>query len=250
MSMWRSPATLAGVVLAGGLAACGARDEAGPPNTLTPAEEEAGWQLLFDGETAAGWRAYNQDTFPSQRWEVRDGTLAIVPSDPPGRGGSDLVTEERFEHFELTIDFRLTPVANSGILYRVLERDGDAIWYNAPEFQALDDSAYIADLGADDMHKHLTGDNYDLHTSAMEAANPVGEWNRARVIVDNGHVEHWLNGELTVAYDIESPEWERLVEESKFVEYPEYGLATRGHIGIQDHGDRVYFRNIKIRRLP
>ena len=166
------------------------------------------------------------------------------------RGGFCGDATERFENFELTIDFRLTPVANSGILYRVLEREGDAIWYNAPEFQALDDSAYVADLGVDDMYKHHTGDNYDLHPSATEAANPVGEWNRARIIVDNGHVEHWLNGQQTVAYEIESPEWERLVEESKFVEYPEYGRTVSGHIGLQNYGYLVEYRNIKIRRLP
>ncbi len=246
MRLPRSPFPLVVGMLAVG---CAAGGEAGVHNTLTAVEAEAGWRLLFDGETTAGWRGYNQDAFPSERWEVRDGTLAIVPSDPVGRGGGDIVTEERFDNFELTIDFRLTPVGNSGIFYRVLERDGEPVWYNGPEFQVLDDSAYIADLGADDMHTRLTGDNYDLHASAVRVANPIGEWNRARIIVDNGHVEHWLNGQQTVAYEIESPEWERLVEESKFAEYPRYGRTVPGHIGLQDYGYLVEYRDIKIRPL-
>ena len=109
MTMPRPMSRLSGVLLVAAMTACGAGDGPTPANTLTQAEEEEGWQLLFDGETTAGWRAYNQDSFPSQGWEVRDSTLATVPSDPPGQDGIDLVTEERFENFALSIDFRLTP---------------------------------------------------------------------------------------------------------------------------------------------
>ena len=230
---------------------CGAQDtseEAAPPNTLTAAEEAEGWLLLFDGETTDGWRGYNKDEFPARGWEVRDGTLMTVPSDEADRDlRGDILTEQRFENFELSIEFRVSPGGNSGILYRVVEREGEPIWYNAPEFQVLDDSAHLArpDL---DMYRHLTGDNYDLHASVVSASNPVGDWNQARVIVDRGHVEHWLNGEKTVEYEIESPKWEELYQASKFSEYPGYGRTAVGHIGLQDYGDNVWYRNIKIRQ--
>ena len=132
---------------------------------------------------------------------MRDGNLVTL-SREDGGSGVDLITEEQFENFELSIEFKLTAVGNSGILYRVVEREGEAIWYNAPEYQVLDDSAHIA-MGTMDMHKHLTGDNYDIQASSVRASNPIGEWNHARIIVNGQHVEHWLNGVMTVEYEIE-----------------------------------------------
>jgi len=232
------------------LGACSAGEgtsDTAPPahNTLTAAEQEAGWQLLFDGETTDGWRGYNAEHFPERGWEVRDGSLVIMKSDGEEGLGGDIVTNESFESFELSIDFKVTPVANSGILYRVFEQPDSAIWHNAPEFQVLDDSAYVA-MGTMDMHTHLTGDNYDLHASTVKASAPVGEWNTARIIVDGNHVEHWLNGQLTVEYDLLSPEWEELVSNSKFAVYEQYGRAPSGPIGLQDHGHEVWYRNMKI----
>ena len=142
----------------------------------------------------------------------------------------------------------VSDTGNSGILYRVLEVEGAPIWHNAPEFQVLDNQTYI-DMGGMDMTKHLTGDNYDLHVSKGDYSNPVGEWNTAKIIVNNNEVEHWLNGKQTVKYTLESPEWETLVKESKFAEYAQYGRTRKGHIGLQDHGHLVKFRNIKIRQL-
>jgi len=110
----------------------------------------------------------------------------------------------------------------------------------------LDDSAHVA-RSEMDMHKHLTGDNYDLHASVVKASNAVGEWNHARIVVDRGHVEHWLNGQQTVEYEIESAEWEELFEASKFADHPLYGRTQVGHIGLQEYGDYVWYRNIKIR---
>ncbi len=234
-----------------GLVACSAGDdtrETAPPahNTLTAAEREAGWQLLFDGETTDGWRGYNAEHFPERGWEVRDGSLVVVKSgtEEDGLGGA-IVTTESFDSFELTLDFKVTPVANSGILYRVIEEPDSAMWHNAPEFQVLDDSAYVA-MGTMDMHTHLTGDNYDLHASRVSASAAVGEWNTARIVVDGNHVEHWLNGQLTVEYELLSPEWEALVAKSKFAVYEQYGRAPSGPIGLQDHGHEVWYRNLKI----
>jgi hypothetical protein len=219
-----------------------------PPNTLTGAEIDEGWRLLFDGRTASGWRGYNRSVFPDTGWAVMDGMLVVgaTATDPDTPIGGDIVTDEVFSSFDLRFEFRLSPVANSGVLYRVQELPGAEIWHNAPEYQVLDDQAYI-DMGTMDMRTHLTGDNYDLQAAAEKDLRPLGEWNEGRIVVDGSHVEHWLNGRLTVAYDLGSPEWESAVAASKFAPYPGYGRAASGPIGLQDHGRLVWYRNIKIR---
>jgi len=219
-------------------------------NVLSAAEENAGWRLLFDGESTAEWRGYNSDTFPDRGWRVESGQLIVEQSGTEEAGlGGDIVTDESFASFELKLDFMLSDTANSGIFYRVIENPDEAIWNNAPEYQLLDDSVYIA-MGTMDMTTHLTGDNYDLHAAVTRPAVPVGEWNSARIIVDGSHVEHWLNGEKTVEYEFWSPDWEARVAASKFAEFPAYGRTQTGPIGLQDHGHEVRFRNIKVRTLP
>jgi hypothetical protein len=218
-----------------------------PSNTLTAAEIDEGWRLLFDGRTAAGWRAYNGEAFPDTGWAVVDGMIVVgaTSTDPDVPIGGDIVTDEEFSDFDLRFEFKLSPVANSGVLYLVNEREGAEIWHDAPEYQVLDDQAYI-DMGTMDMRTHLTGDNYDLHASEQRALAPLGEWNEGRIVVDGTHVEHWLNGQKTVEYELRSPEWEALVEKSKFAPY-QYGRSTSGPIGLQDHGRLVWYRNIKIK---
>ena len=221
------------------------------PNTLSKEERADGWRLLFDGETTRGWRGYNRETFPDTGWAVVDGMLVVgaTATDPDVAVGGDLVTEEDFSNFDLRFEFRLSEVANSGVLYRVIEELGAEIWQNAPEFQVLDDQAYV-DMGTMDMRTHLTGDNYDLHAATGERSlRPLGDWNEGRIIVDGVHVEHWLNGYKMVEYELGSPEWEALVAKSKFAEFPSYGRALSGPIGLQDHGRLVWYRNIKIRIL-
>ncbi len=216
-------------------------------NTLTAQEQTDGWELLFDGESTRGWRSYNGTSFPESGWEVRNGNLVVLKSDGSEEGlGGAIVTNDNYENFELRLDFMVTPVANSGILYRIVEKAGAEMWENAPEFQVLDDSAYI-EMGTMDMHKHLTGDNYDLHASTVTASNPIGAWNHVRILVDGAHVEHWLNGQKTVEYELWSTAWDSLVRGSKFSEFEQYGQARSGPIGIQDHGHLVMYRNIKIR---
>ncbi|MEJ2206075.1 MAG: DUF1080 domain-containing protein [Gemmatimonadota bacterium] len=197
-------------------------------------------------------------------------TLACAPADGDGNAGAaansvpehntlsaeeeeagwillfDGVSTEGWRGYELTFDFQVSPVGNSGVFYLVQEHEGEELWEVAPEFQVLDDTAYI-EMGTMDMHKHLTGDNYDLHPSRVAASNPIGEWNHGRILVDGTHVEHWLNGQMTVSYELRSPEWEELVAASKFADAPHYGRATSGRIGIQDHGHEIRYRNIKIR---
>ena len=218
-----------------------------PPNTLTEAERAAGWRLLFDGETTDGWRGYNRESFPDTGWAVVDGMLVVGATavDPDVPVGGDIVTTESFSDFDLRFEFMLSEVANSGVLYRVIEEEGAEIWFNAPEYQVLDDTAYI-EMGTMDMRTHLTGDNYDLHAAGEKTLHGPGEWNEGRIRIANNHVEHWLNGVKTVEYELGSAEWEDLVAASKFAPYPRYGRAASGPIGLQDHGRNVFYRNIRI----
>ena len=206
--------------------------------TLTPDEQAAGWRSLFDGATTEGWRGFKRTDVPDG-WRVVDGALTRV-----GQGG-DLITNDQFANFELSLEWKVQPRGNSGVFYRVTE-EGDQTYHTGPEMQVLDDAAHP------DGKSRLTsaGANYGLHPSPEGIVRPAGEWNQARVVAHGAHIEHWLNGTKVVEYELWSPDWEKRVRESKFREWPKYGRAARGHIAIQDHGDTVAFRNIKIRVLP
>ncbi len=211
--------------------------EAAPQNALTDAERADGWRLLFDGESLDGWRGFRRDSAPNG-WKAVDGTLARV-----GEGG-DLITEDRFRDFELSLDWRVGPGGNSGIFYLANE-DTRWIFEGAPEMQVLDDA------GHPDGASRLTsaGSNFGLYPAPRGVVRPAGEWNTARIIVRDGHVEHWLNGQRVVEYELGSDDWRRRVADSKFAQWPSYGHAREGHIGLQDHGDPVWYRNIKIRPI-
>jgi hypothetical protein len=207
-------------------------------NTLTEGEEAEGWRLLFDGETTAGWRGFRRRGM-SDGWRVEDG--ALTRAAPAG----DIITEEQFGNFELSLEWRISPGGNSGIFIRATE-ESELIYHGAPEMQILDDGAFpgLSPL-------HAAGSNYDLHPVPVGVTSrPAFEWNQVRIRVEGGRVEQWMNGQLMVRYELWSPDWEERVRNSKFVEWPEYGRARMGHIGLQDHGDRVWFRNIKIREMP
>ena len=216
------------------------------PNMLSENEETYGWELLFDGSSTEHWKAYNKTAFPEKSWKVEDGMLIVLKSGTGEAGGGSIVTKEKYENFELTIDFMLTDTANSGILYLVTEVEGADIWQNAPEYQILDDARYI-EMGSPNIH--LTAANYDLHAVEKDFKNPIGEWNTARIIKNKEHVEHWLNGNKVIEYDLWTPEWEAQVKASKFKDYPGYGRTKNGQIGLQDHGHEVRFRNLKIRSI-
>jgi hypothetical protein len=209
-----------------------------PINQLTSQEREDGWRLLFDGRTTDGWRGYNRPDMPDG-WRVEDGMLVRA-----ARAG-DIITTEQFENFELVLDWRVGPAGNSGVFFRAVET-ADPIYYSAPEMQILDDA------GHSDGATPLTsaGANYGLHAAPRGVVRPAGEWNSIRLVVNDNHVEHWLNGQKVVEYELHSDDWKQRVANSKFNEWPAYGQARRGHIGLQDHGDRVEFRNIKVRVLP
>ena len=208
----------------------------GAEEATAMSDNDAGWRPLFDGETLAGWRGY-QGKEPSG-WTVEDGTIARVgPS-------VDLVTEEEFGDFELALEWKVEEGGNSGIIYRVTE-EGPYPYYSGPEMQVLDDARHR------DGQSPLTsaGSNYALHPAPRGVVRPAGEWNEARILVDDGHVEHWLNGQKVVEYELGSEDWKRRVAESKFADWPRYGQASRGRIALQDHGDRVWYRNVRIREL-
>jgi 3-keto-disaccharide hydrolase len=220
------------IMVVAGLAA----DDKTMTNTISAKEKADGWRLLFDGKTTTGWRGFRQQEMPAG-WRAVDGALTRVAK------ATDIVTSDEFGDFELTIDWNLSPNGNSGIFYRVTE-DDDVMWHTAPEFQIID-NAYKEPLKA----VQLAGANYDLDPPSRDATRPIGSWNTAKLVVRGPHVEHWLNGVKVVEYELWSADWERRVGASKFKDFPRYARARRGHIGLQDHGDRVAFRNIKIREV-
>lgn len=224
--------------IAAGLALAGLACAHPTFNALTPAERAAGWRLLFDGETTAGWRGYRMDTMPSG-WRVVDGALTRVA--PAG----DIITRDKFKDFELTLEWNVAPGGNSGVFYRASE-DTDAIYWNAPEMQVLDDARHP------DGKSRLTaaGADYGVYPSPAGVVKPAGQWNRVRIVVRGNHVEHWLNGVKVVEYELLSPDWLARVQASKFAPHSRYGRNPEGYIGLQDHGDRVAYRDIKIRVLP
>jgi hypothetical protein len=206
-------------------------------NTLADHERAEGWRLLFDGRTTDGWRGFRRDAMPDG-WQVVDGALTRVAA------GGDIITIDQFESFELALDWKVSPGGNSGIFFGVTE-DADYVWQTGPEYQILDDEGHRDGLTPETS----AGSNYALHAPAAALARPAGEWNSARLVVRGNHVEHWLNGEKIVSYEIRSEEWKALVAASKFRDMPGYGQARRGHIALQDHGDHVAFRNVRIRVL-
>jgi hypothetical protein len=207
-----------------------------PVNVLTDGEVRAGWALLFDGKTLNGWRGFKRSDIPAG-WRVDDGALALEP----GVESGDLVTVEEFSDFELRLQWKISPNGNSGIFFRVSE-DADRTWESAAEMQVLDND------GHPDGRNPLTsaGANYALHAPTADATRPVGSWNDVRLIVRGSQVEHWLNGQKVVEYELWTDQWKSMVTATKFAETPLYGLGKRGHLALQDHGNRVWFRDIKI----
>ena len=212
------------------------------PNTLTPAEQKAGWTLLFDGRSLDGWRGYKTDA-PGGRWKVEDGLLTLPPHDGRDtRGARDIISKGTYDHFDLTWEWRVATGGNSGLKYFVLEDRDSAIGH---EYQLIDDDRHAdAKIGP---HRQ-TAAFYDVLPAANRPLKPAGEFNVSRVVVSGQSVEHWLNGQRVLQYELDSPALRAAIEKSKFKGIERFGKLQNGHILLQDHGDQVWYRNIKIRR--
>jgi hypothetical protein len=224
--------------------------DSAPPNALSAQEKKDGWKLLFDGKTTTGWRGAYKTAFPEKGWEIRDGMLIVQPSGGgEAANGGDIVTVNQYSNFDLQVDFKLTEGANSGIKYFVTEQQpqtpGSAIGL---EYQLLDDARHPdAKLGING--NRTLASLYDLIPATNKKPNPIGEWNHARILVKGKHVEHWLNGAKVLEYERGGKEFLAHKAESKFKERKDFGEAAKGHILLQDHGNQVFFQNIKIRVL-
>ena len=220
------------------------------PNTISPREAKDGWKLLWDGKTTAGWRGATLTAFPEHGWDIKDGVLSVLESEgKEAAAGGDIVTVDQYGNFELIVEYNITRGANSGIKYFVdttlNKGEGSSI---GCEFQILDDAVHPdAKLGV--KGNRTNAGLYDLIPPQNLRFNGVGEWNRARIVVQGRHVEHWLNGFKTVEYERGTQMWRALVDHSKYTVWPAFGEAPKGHILLQDHGNRVSFRTIKLRVL-
>jgi inosose dehydratase len=212
------------------------------PNQLTDAEKRAGWMLLFDGKTLNGWRGYKRPDASSTRWTVADGMLTIAPNDGKDtRGALDLISTATFDRFELTFEWKVSPGGNSGVKYFILEDMDSAIGH---EYQIIDDEKHAdAAIGPE----RQTAAFYDVLAASNRPMKPAGEFNASRIVVNGPGVEHWLNGVKVLEYQLDSPALRAAIEDSKFKGVARFGKLQKGHILLQDHGDQVWYRNIKIR---
>jgi len=218
------------------------------PNILTDREVSDGWKLLFDGSTSTGWRGAHKEAFPESGWVIENGCLKVLASGGgESKGGGDIVTVDQYGNFDLFFEFMITEGANSGVKYFVTENyatTGSAIGL---EYQILDDQRHPdAKMGRDG--NRTVASLYDLIPASNKRFNGVGQWNAAHIVSDNGHVEHWLNGFKVLEYERGSEAYRQLVKESKYKDFVGFGEAEKGHILLQDHGNEVWFRSIKIRQ--
>ena len=213
-----------------------------PANVLTSDEKTDGWTLLFDGKSMDQWRSWLSDTVSG--WAIEEGCMKALGLG--GDIGGDIITRKQYDDFELSLEWKIAPQGNSGILYMVVEDSSyHAVYETGPEFQLLDDEGWPGEL--EDWQ--LTGANYAMHVAENVILNPIGKWNTARIVKRNVHVEHWLNGRKVVAYELWNDDWKARVEAGKWKDFPDYGRSSKGHIALQDHGSQAWFRNIKIREL-
>ncbi len=226
-----------------------------PTNTLTEAEQKEGWVLLFDGQSMAQWRGAYLDSLPAKGWHVANGEIIVNESGgAESTHGGDIVTKEMYDQFEFEADFMLTDSANSGIKYFVVEHQpkpaGSAFGL---EFQVLDDDKH-PDAKKGSNGNRTVGSLYDLIPAQDKTVKPIGQWNHARIVVNGKQVEHWLNGRKVVKYERGSEAFRQAVAQSKYAApnynlHGRFGEAAQGHLLLQDHGDEVHYRNLKIRRL-
>lgn len=215
------------------------------------AQKKGKWVNLFDGKTMKGWRGYNMTGIPNA-WTIEDGALKINAKTPATSERGDLLFDKKFKNFELSLTYKVDKGANSGILYLAQELPGKRVYQSAPEYQVLDNENHPdAKAGRDGNRK--AGSLYDMIAANPQNAKGFGEWNEAKIIVKEGHVEHYLNGKKVVEYQLWDQNWENMVRNSKFKDWGDFmhpgGTTGTGFIALQDHGNNVWFKNIKLREL-
>jgi hypothetical protein len=218
-------------------------------NILSDQEKADGWQLLFDGQTTKGWHKYGGAPVGAA-WKVADGVLFLDTSSKKNwqtANGGDIVSDDEFENFDLKLEWKISPAGNSGIMFRVHEDTAkfDYSYKSGPEMQIVDNEGHPDGK----IIKHQAGDLYDLIACSKKTVKPVGEWNQVEMKSVNGKLDLFLNGENVVSTTIGDDNWKKLVAGSKFKEWPGFGTYAKGRICLQDHGNRVSFRNIRIKRL-
>jgi hypothetical protein len=219
-------------------------------NTLSSREIKKGWVLLFNGKDFTGWRQCNS-TAMAKNWAVEDGAMKVFTAEgkTPGQasGGDILYSIKKFKNFELSVDWKVSKMGNSGIFFAVREVPGQPIYYAAPEIQVLDN----IDATDNKIPSHLAGSLYDMIAADPKTVKPAGEWNTIVIRVKNGKVTHTQNGVMVLKYELWTPKWDEMVAKSKFKSFPGFteGIAKEGYIGLQDHGYPIWFRNVKIREL-
>lgn len=218
-------------------------------NTLSEQEKADGWQLLFDGASTAGWHKYGGEPVGSA-WKVEDSTLRLQVSEMQDwqiKNGGDIVTDEEFENFHLKLEWKIDTGGNSGIMFMIHEDSAKYkwAWHTGPEMQVLDNAAH----NDASITKHRAGDLYDLISCSKETVKPALEWNQVEIKLLNGKLDFWLNGENVVSTTIGDDNWKEMLKNSKWKDYPDFSTYKKGRIGLQDHGNNVWFRNIKIKKL-
>ena len=212
-------------------------------STTSTSNEDTGYQMLFDGKTMTGWRSYQNK--PQDSWSVVDGALYCKGSlTDKSDKRADLITTKQYENFDLSLDWKISPKGNSGVIYLATE-EFPTSYLSGPEYQIIDDKNFPEHL--EDWQK--TGANYAMDPEPSAHPKTVVKWNNTRIVVNKGHVEHWLNGEKIVEYQIGTDEWRKKKTEGKWKDAAGYGVSPKGHIALQDHGSEAWFKNIKIKEL-
>ncbi|WP_273046354.1 DUF1080 domain-containing protein [Pseudoalteromonas sp.] len=206
-------------------------------NQLTNEEQKAGWQLLFNGQDMSHWRNFKSDEI-SPQWVITDGAMMLT------KGGGDILTKKMYRNFDLKIDWKISTKGNSGI-FVLADELGSMIYSHAPEVQIIDNEEHPDN----EIDSHLSGSIYDLFAAPKAAHKPANTWNKVRIQMHDKHLQVWQNGISTLSIVIGSNTWDTLVKNSKFSTWLNFATADRGHIGLQDHGDKVWFKNIKIKEL-
>lgn len=216
------------------------------PNKLTKKEKKEGWVLIFDGKTSNGWRGYTKTKFPEKGWAIVDGTIRCLEKG----GGGDIIFDKKLTNFEFTMNWKIAEGGNSGLFIFGKEVEGKPIYQSAPECQLLDNERHPdAKNGKNGNRK--AGSLYDMIPADPQYSKPAGEWNETKIVAKNGNIEHWLNGAKVVSYTIGDDNWKKLCAGSKFKDWPNFvnNPAKDGYLGLQDHGNEIWFKNVKLKEL-